>query len=343
VLVIERETGTGRITSSRNSGVIHAGIYYPAGSLKARTCTRGRTMLYERAAERGIAHRKTTKLIVAVDDTEITALEKIQARAEAAGVTLTMLDRGALKSREPKLRGVAALHSPESGVIDVHGVVDTFRAEARAHDADLALATWAVGLSASHDHLVVDTENARGERLSIRAPWVVNAAGLDADRIAALAGLDVDALGYRLHPCKGDYFALATAAPRPETALVYPVPDGPGLGIHLTVDLGGRCIAGPDATFVDSREDYAVDESKAEAFAESVARYLPGVATAHLTPDYSGIRPRLAGPGEKFRDFVIEEASAHGAPGLVNLIGIESPGLTASPAIAEHVAAIIDG
>lgn len=343
VLVVERETGTGRITSSRNSGVIHAGIYYPAGSLKARTCTRGRQLLYERAARLDIAHHKTGKLIVAVEEAEISTLEQIQERASDAGVALSLLDADALSTREPKLRGVAALHSPESGVIDVHGVVDSFRAEARAHDADIALATRVTGISAEGDHLVVDTDNARGERLAVRAPWVVNAAGLDADRVAALAGLDVDDLGYRLHPCKGDYFALAASAPRPETALVYPVPHGPGLGIHLTVDLGGRCIAGPDATFVERRDDYAVDESKAEAFAASVARYLPGVTTAHLTPDYAGIRPRLAGPGEPFRDFVIEEASAHGAPGLVNLIGIESPGLTASPAIAEEVVAIVDG
>ncbi len=190
---------------------------------------------------------------------------------------------------------------------------------------------------------MVDTDDARGERLSIRAPWVINAAGLDADRVAGFAGLDVDALGYRLHPCKGDYFALAASAPKPETALVYPVPNGPGLGIHLTVDLGGRCIAGPDATFVDTRDDYAVDEDKADAFAASVARYLPSIETSHLTPDYAGIRPRLAGPGEPFRDFVIEEASPHGVPGLINLIGIESPGLTASPAIAERVAAIVAG
>ncbi len=341
VLVLERESGTGRITSSRNSGVIHAGIYYPPDSLKAVTCVRGRQLIYARAERLSIAHRKSGKLIVATNETEIEGLERIDARARAAGVTLETLDQAQLKAREPLLSGVGALLSPESGIIDAHGLVDSFRAEARAHDADVALSTWAVGIAPKGNHLVVDTDNARAERLSIRARWVVNAAGLEADRVAALAGLDVDVLGYRLHPCKGDYFALAAAAPRPETALVYPVPNGPGLGIHLTVDLGGRCIAGPDATFVERRDDYGVDDAKAEAFSASVARYLPGVQAAHLSPDYAGIRPRLAGPGEPFRDFVIEEASAHGAPGLINLIGIESPGLTAAPAIAERVAALV--
>jgi len=341
VLVLEREAGPGRITSSRNSGVIHAGIYYPPGSMKAEACVEGRDLIYARAKARGIGHRRTGKLIVAVDESELASLETIRARASAAGVDLEMLDGPALSAREPNLRGVAALWSAESGVVDAHELIESFRAEARAHDADLAFQTWAVGLAPSANGLVVETENARGERMDVHASWVINAAGLDADRVASLAGLDVDALGYRLHPCKGEYFALGPDAPRTETALVYPVHSGAGLGIHLTVDLGGRCMAGPDATFVDDVHDYDVDESKAGPFAESVARYLPGLRSEHLTPGYSGIRARLAGPGEPFRDFVVEEASLHGAPRLVNLLGIDSPGLTASPALARRVAALV--
>jgi L-2-hydroxyglutarate oxidase LhgO len=341
VVVIEREGMPGSITSSRNSGVIHAGIYYPAGSLKAQTCIEGRQLLYERAARLGIAHRKTGKLIVAVTRDEGEYLADLRERATAIGVPLALLDEKALRAREPDLRGVLALSSPESGVVDAHGLVESFRAEARDHGAEIAFRTWPTHIESERDAVRVQTDDARGERLDLRAGWVINAAGLDADRVASLAGLDVDALGYRIHPSKGDYFVLGAGAPRPKTSLVYPVPHGVGLGIHLTVDLGGRCLAGPDATFVDARDDYGVDASKAPHFAASVARYLPGVSPEHLTPDYAGIRPRLAGPDDSFRDFVIEEATPHGMPRLVNLLGIESPGLTASPAIARRVARIV--
>jgi L-2-hydroxyglutarate oxidase LhgO len=339
VWVIEAEAGPGRVTSSRNSGVVHAGIYYPPGSLKAQSCVEGRALTYDRAERLGLPHQKTGKLIVAVEAAERPGLEQIAARAEAAGVPLEWLDAEALRAREPLLRGVAALLSPESGVVDAHALVESYRAEAASHGADFVFHTRVVGLAPAGDALRVSTENDRGERLDVVARWVVNAAGLGADHVAALAGVDVDARGYRLHPCKGDYFALASSAPRPQTALVYPVPSGPGLGVHLTVDLGGRCVAGPDATFVTRRDDYAVDEQKREAFAASVARYLPSITIEHLSPDYAGIRPRLAGPGEPFRDFVLERDPE--VEGLIHLIGIESPGLTAAPDLARRVAALI--
>ncbi|RLB56916.1 MAG: FAD-dependent oxidoreductase [Deltaproteobacteria bacterium] len=341
VTVLEREGGIGRGTSSRNSGVMHGGLYYPPKSLKAATCVEGRELSYARASKWGVAHRKTGKLIVAVSEDEVPSLEAIARRAGEAGVHLEHLDGAQLRKRDPALSGVAALYSPESGIIDVHGLIESYRAEARQHGAEVVLHTRVVGIDPANDGLVVATENDRGEGEELRGRWVINAAGLDADHVAALAGLDIDALGYRLAPSKGDYFVLSSEAPRPRTALVYPVPAGPGLGVHLTIDLGGRCVAGPDATFVEDRGSYGIDENKAVAFAEAVARYLPGVRREHLTPDYAGIRPRLAGPGMPFRDFVIEEATPHGAPGLVNLLGIESPGLTAAPAIAMRVAALI--
>lgn len=341
VTLVEREAGIGRGTSSRNSGVMHAGIYYPAGSVKAATCVEGRALSYARATKWGIDHRKTGKLIIAVDDGEVPALEGIARRAADAGVILEHLDADQLHERDPQLHGVAALWSPESGIIDVHSLLESYRAEARSHGAELVLHTRVIALEPGQDGIIVATQNGRGERERLSGRWVINAAGLGADHIAALAGLDIDALGYRLAPSKGDYFALSSDAPRPRTSLVYPVPAGPGLGVHLTVDLGGRCVAGPDATFVERRDDYAIAEGKAHAFAAAVARYLPGVRAEHLTPDYAGIRPRLAGPGVPFRDFVIEEASAHGARGLINLLGIESPGLTAAPAIARRVAALV--
>ncbi|MBW2462411.1 MAG: NAD(P)/FAD-dependent oxidoreductase, partial [Deltaproteobacteria bacterium] len=327
--------------SSRNIGVMHGGLYYPPKSLKAVTCVEGRELSYARAEKWGVAHRKTGKLIVAVCEDEVPSLDAIARRASETGVHLEHLDGAQLRKRDPALSGVAALYSPESGIIDVHALLESYRAEAREHDAEVVLHTRVVGIDAANDGLVVATENDRGEGEQLRGRWVINAAGLDADHIAALGGLDIDALGYRLSPSKGDYFALSAGAPRPRTALVYPVPTGPGLGVHLTIDLGGRCVAGPDATFVEDRGSYAIDENKAVAFAEAVARYLPGVREEHLTPDYAGIRPRLAGPGVPFRDFVIEEATPHGAPGLVNVLGIESPGLTAAPAIARRVAALL--
>lgn len=343
VVVVEREPAPGRATSSRNSGVVHAGLYYPPSSLKAAACIEGRALLYERAARLDIPHRKTGKLIVATSVDEEPALAEIARRAGALSVPVVAWSAAELAAREPALRGTAALSSPESGVIDAHALVESYRAEAAAHGAHFGFHTRVVALDRAPDaRWQVRTENARGERADVTAATVVDAAGLDADRIAVLAGLDVDALGLRIHPCKGDYFALAPHAPRPSTPLVYPAPvaGAPGLGIHLTTDLGGRCLAGPDATYVDTL-DYAVDASKAARFADAVARYLPGIRPEHLTPDQSGIRPKLAGPGEPFRDFAVLDAAPHGAPGLVLLVGIESPGLTASPALARHVARLV--
>lgn len=337
VLVVERHAGPGRETSSRCSGVVHAGLYYAEGSLKARTCLEGRRRLYALCVERGVPHRRTGKLVVATDEREVAALEALlgQGLTNGAG-QLTMWSASELRRSEPNLVGVAALFSPESGVVDAHAFVAALATEAREGGAELAFGTTVTGLAPiCGGYRVVgatgDAESAVTTRL------VVNAAGLAADSVAERMGLPVEALGLRQHPCKGDYFALAPAAPRPECPLIYPVPSGPGLGVHLTTDLSGRVLAGPDATFVEAL-DYAVDDSKAEAFAAAVSRYLPGVEAAHLSPDQAGIRPRLAGPGVPSRDFALVDGDAHGLPGSVHLLGIESPGLTACLALAEHVA-----
>ncbi len=341
VVIVERHEGPGRETSSRNSGVIHAGLYYPEDSLKAATCVEGRRMLYARAEAHGIAHVKTGKLVVAVEPDEVAALGELSARGAAAGAEgLSLLDREELGRREPLLTGVAALWSPESGMVDAHALVDSYLAEARAHGAEVAWRTEVTAVDPSPTGCRVHTRSAGGDAFSISAAWVVNAAGLGADRVATMAGLDVDALGWRIHLCKGDYFTLAPSVPRPRTALVYPVPSGPGLGVHLTVDLGGRCIAGPDARYVDAI-DYDVDPSRALPFARAIARYLPHVRPADLSPDTSGIRPKLSPPGGGFRDFVLADGTPLGAPRTVHLVGIESPGLTAAGALAERVAAMI--
>ena len=251
---------------------------------------------------------------------------------------------------EPDVRAVAALHSPATGIVDAHALCLSFAAEAEAHGAAIALGREVVAIEAAAPGFRIAARNAAGERESLSAASVVSAAGLASDRVAALAGIDVDARGLRQHFCKGDYFALAPGAPLHFERLVYPVPAGagaeptssPGLGVHVTLDLGGRVRFGPDAEYVD-RLDYAVDPDKAESFARAAQRYLPALRAAWLTPDQAGIRPKLAAPGEAFRDFSIEEQSASGLPGFVHLAGIESPGLTAAPAIAQRVVALLAG
>lgn len=345
VVILERHAGAGRETSSRNSGVIHAGLYYPPGSLKSELCIRGREILVARCLAHGIPHRRTGKLIVAVDAAEACALAAIRSRAEAAGAgVLAELDGAAVRRLEPNVRAAAGLLSPASGIVDVHALMGSYLAEAERHGAVLSLRTAVRGLVRRGQAWEVETESAGGDCFRLQVLYVVNAAGLEADRIAGLAGLDVDALGFRQRLCKGDYFCIRispSAGPLTER-LVYPVPSGAGLGIHVTMDLGGRYTLGPDAEYVDAPR-YDVDPAKARCFGAAARRYLPSITDDLLAPDRSGVRPKLAGPGEAFRDFVIEEATAHGAPGLVNLLGIESPGLTASEAIGERVAELLGG
>jgi len=342
VLVVERHPGPGRETSSRNSEVIHAGLYYPEGSLKAVCCVEGRSTLYARCRALGIPYRQLGKWVVACEPADLATLEKLWRRARENGAGACELrDAADVRRAEPRVRALAGLWSPETGIVDAHALMSSYEAELAAHDGTLVFHTRIAALEHTPAGWRVETLSAQGERFSVRAHRVVNAAGLEADRVAALAGLDVDALGYRQHPCKGDYFAVAPRLGPLTQHLVYPVPVPGGLGIHVTLDLGGRFRLGPDVEYVPEPH-YAIDASKAEKFASAVRRYLPELETADLTPDFAGVRPKLQGPGEAFRDFVVEEGSRHGAPGLVNLLGIESPGLTASSALARRVAALLD-
>ncbi len=334
VLVFERHGRLGTETTSRNSGVIHAGLYYPTGSLKARACVEGRRRLYAYAEARGVAHARTGKLVVATDDAEDAALEQLRERAEANGVEeLEWRSRAWLAAEEPNLRGVRGLDVGVSGVIDAHALVSALAADAQQGGARIARGLAVDGLRREGDRWIVGVDEER-----VGARWVINAAGLAGDHIARLAGLDVADLGWELHPWKGSYFALSGSAPKPRRPLVYPLPVRGGLGIHLTRDLAGQTLAGPDAELASSRRDLAVNESRAEAFAESVGRYLPGLRAEHLRPGYVGLRPKRQVDGS-FSDFVLEERPA----GLIHLLGIESPGLTAALALASAVARLIDG
>jgi L-2-hydroxyglutarate oxidase LhgO len=342
VLIIERNANPGEETSSRNSGVIHAGLYYPADSLKSRLCTRGRRQLYARAARDRIPHRKIGKLLVATAPEEEARLHDLRQRAEQNQVPgLRWVDARELRDMEPNLRASLALFSPESGIVDAHGLLASYRAEALGHGAELCVRTRVCGIERVGDVYRVETEHCQSlERETVLARSIVNAAGLHATELAALAGLPVRQLGYIQQLCKGDYFQLSARVARMVSHLIYPLPVQAGLGVHLTFDMGGQLRAGPDTEYIPAI-DYRVDPDKAAGFCAAVSRYLPGVQPADFAPDYAGLRPKLQGPGEPFRDFVIEDAAPHGLPRFVNLLGIESPGLTASEAIGEYVLGLL--
>lgn len=342
VLVLERHARVGQETSSRNSGVIHAGLYYPTDSLKARLCVEGRELLYARAARAGIEHRKVGKLVVATSEAERVRLEELAkvALANHAG-EVRVLDATEARALEPRLQVRVALWSPETGIVDAHGLMDCYRREAKDHGADLLLCAEVAAIepTGSGYDLVLEVGASR-ERETIRAPRVVNAAGLSASRIAAMAGLPIDTLGYQQQLCKGDYFSVNRQATRGLSHLIYPLPVHAGLGVHLTLDLQGQVRAGPDTQYIDTVR-YDIDANKRAAFGAAIRHYFPHVQDEDLEPDYAGLRPKLQGPGQPFRDFVIEEGTAHGLPGFVQLLGIESPGLTASEAIARRVSALL--
>lgn len=344
VLILERETGIARGITSRNSEVIHAGIYYPAESLKARMCVEGRRRLYAWCEEKRVAHRRLGKLIVATRIEEQPVLEDLLTRARENGVErIELIDAAASAALEPEITARAALYSPDTGIVDGQGLCLSLLAEAESAGAVLALARTVEALEPRSFGWRVAVRGEGGEAEQVDAGWVVDAAGLDADRIAGLAGLPIDRLGWRQHPCKGDYFSLATRVAEVPARLIYPVPGQAGLGVHATHDLAGRVRFGPDTEYLTATNpgdqyDYSVDPAKSTLFRDAVARYWPAIRAAELVPDYAGIRPKLAGPGENFRDFVVEETSGHGAAGFVACIGIESPGLTAALALAERVA-----
>lgn len=336
VVVLEAETGIGMGSSSRNSEVIHAGIYYPQGSLKARLCVAGKAMLYAFCEERGIAHRRCGKLIVATRQAQCAALQEIRQHAEANGVDdLRMLTSAEARRLEPDLSCEAALLSPSTGIIDSHAYLLTLQGDAEARGALFAFGSPVLGVELTADGLVLEVGGAQPSTCLART--VVNCAGLAAPALAAaIRGLPASYVP-RAYYAKGNYFGLSGRAPF--SRLIYPVPEPGGLGVHLTLDLGGRARFGPDVEWVTTI-DYRVDPARAERFYDAIRAYWPALEDRALHADYAGIRPKIAGPGEPAADFRIEGPQVHGVKGLVNLFGIESPGLTAALAIADHVAAL---
>jgi L-2-hydroxyglutarate oxidase LhgO len=333
VIVLEALEAFGTETSARNSEVIHAGIYYPAGSLKARACVQGRRRLYAYCAERGIAHRRCGKLIVATTAAQVAQLEGIAAHARTNGVEeLSLLSGADARTLEPALRCEAALHSPATGIIDSHGLMLALLGDAQDHGAMLALRSPLLSARATAGGLELRVGG--DEPMAIRARTVINSAGLHAPAVAAcIEGINPASLP-RGRLCKGNYFSLTGRAPF--TRLIYPVPESAGLGVHLTLDLGGQARFGPDVEWVDAI-DYRVDPRRADGFEQAIRSYWPGLPDDALAPGYSGIRPKVGGPSDPAADFLVQDATEHGVPGLVNLFGIESPGLTSCLALADEV------
>jgi L-2-hydroxyglutarate oxidase LhgO len=330
VIILDAEDAIGTHTSSRNSEVIHAGIYYPKGSLKARTCVEGKQLLYEYCATHGVPHRRCGKLIVATNEKQLGELDGIRSKAHANGVTdVDWMAKDEVARIEPELFFMGALHSPSTGIIDSHALMLAYLGDAEAHGAMLALKS---GLERARVRNGFELHVAGSEPIHCRV--LVNSAGLRAPSVAkSIDGYPTHLVPRELY-AKGNYYSLNRK--NPFKRLIYPVPEPGGLGVHVTLDLAGQARFGPDVEWVE-RIDYDVDPRRAERFYAAIRRYWPGLPDGALAPGYAGIRPKTAGPGEPAPDFEIQGPAKHGVPGLVQLYGIESPGLTASLALARVV------
>jgi L-2-hydroxyglutarate oxidase LhgO len=370
VFILEKNQAHGGGISSRNSEVIHGGIYYPDQSLKASLCVAGNRMLYEIAAKHNIPHKKTGKLIVATEAEEVEEveeLERLYANGRKNGVpSLELITKKHITGMEPNVHAQAALHSPATGIISVHDLMNYYLSASLSRKAHIVYNTKVSQIEKESGRYRIFTHNEKGESFEFSSAVVINAAGLESDTIANMTGNN-----YQLHYCKGDYCSVSGVKPGVVQRLVYPVPVEPlpqepeapfqnatsrdwqkafnplrelgafcsgakdhiGLGVHLTMDLNGRFKLGPDATYIERKEDYNVAPEKAELFFQHAVKFLPFLKKENIHPDMAGIRPKLQGPNDDFRDFAIKEDS----PGFINLVGIESPGMTASPAIARYV------
>lgn len=332
-IVLEAADAIGTGTSSRNSEVIHAGIYYPNGSLKALFCVRGRQLLYDYCALHGVEHRRCGKLIVATNDAQLEVIHDIKGKAEANGVMdLKWLDAAECLAMEPALNTVGGYLSPSTGIIDSHGLMLAYQGDLEDAGGMIAFNSPLAGGEVTDGGINIEVGGEAG--MTIQCQTLVNCAGLGAQAAAAMIkGIPADSIPPR-YLAKGNYFTLSGKSPfsRP----IYPVPEKAGLGVHLTVDLGGQAKFGPDVEWID-KIDYVVDPSRGEKFYAAIRDYWPGLEDGALQPGYAGIRPKLQAPGEISKDFVVQDSADHGVKGLINLYGIESPGLTSSLAIAEDV------
>lgn len=337
VVVLEAENSIGNHTSSRNSEVIHAGIYYPTDSLRARMCLAGKKLLYRYCPNRGVDHKRITKVIVATADDEIPTLRKYKEQAERNGVDdLVWMSQDEVNAMEPNVIAVAGVLSPSTGIIDSHGLMLAYQGDAETKGASLVFESPVTGGEATGDGIELDVGGK--EPMQVRAQIVVNAAGLTAPAVSrSIEGIPATTIAPQ-HFCKGHYYTLAGKAPF--NRLIYPVGSGLWHGVHVTLDLAGGVRFGPDIKWLDSI-DYSFDEARAASFYEAIRHYYPALPDGSLVPGYTGIRPKITAQGEPAADFMIQGPQEHGVAGLVNLYGIESPGLTSSMAIGNHVANLL--
>ena len=341
LLILEKNDTFGEEISARNSEVIHAGIYYPQDSLKAQFCVRGKSLLYAYCQQHNIEHRAIGKLIVASHQDELNLLDEIKINATNNGVTdISFLSAENILEIEPNLQAVGALFSPSTGIINSHQLMLQFLAEIESKDGLFVPQTSVTSVSQHAEGLLINSENKSGEHYQFLTSLLINAAGLGAQALSKnIEGLSPHHTPI-LHYCKGSYFHLSGKSPFHH--LIYPVPDktGTGLGIHATIDLGGQVKFGPNTEYCDQLH-YEAEESSRPQFEKAIKRYFPSLNTTKLNPAFAGMRPKLQGPGEEFKDFVIQTEAEHGVPGLIQLFGIESPGLTSCLAIGEEVARLI--
>ncbi len=345
VVLLEQHSKFGQETSSRNSEVIHSGIYYPTGSLKAKLCVEGNQRLYQFCREWEIPHQRIGKLIIARDETEIPALDSILAQGRENGVSdLELLDGDRIAELEPNITAVAAIHSPSTGIVDSHQLMLRLEWLALEQGAIIAYNHEVIGVKSKDNGYVVTYRNPTGQLESIHCRWLINCAGLKSDQIFSYLGVNLDGIGYRIYPCKGEYFSVSNSKSALVSRLIYPTPlkELKGLGIHATKTLDGRLRFGPNAFYVETL-DYDVNDDHTQEFYTAVSTYMPFLKYSDFQPDMAGIRPKLQAPGDPIRDFIVCHEVERGFEGLINLIGIESPGLTSSLTLAEMVRDLITG
>lgn len=346
VYVLERNASFGQEASSRNSEVIHAGIYYPKDSLKAKACVEGSRLTYEICQNNKISYKKLGKLIVACGEGEIKRLEQLLVNGQKNGVFgLKIIDRAEVKHIEPNIRAQAALYSPSTGIVDSHSLMQYFFQQAKTQGAEFVFQTEASRIKKQNGGYEVEVRDADGTDFCFFTRVLINCAGLNSDLITESVGIDIKKEDYKLKPCKGEYFRVGSNKSRLVKHLIYPEPDEKevSLGIHATPDLGEGLRLGPDAQYLEREAiDYNIDDTKKEEFCRAINRFLAFIKVEDLTADTSGIRAKLQGPNDPFRDFIICHEEKKGFPGLINLIGIDSPGLTSAPWIAKHVQKIVE-
>ena len=341
IVLVEKYDSFGNEASSRNSEVIHAGLYYPSDSLKAKFCLRGNRMLYDLCEQYGIPCRKTGKMVVGNLDEELEKVNSVYEQAKENGVlNLQLINESKIAKMEPNIVAKLGLFSPDTGIIDSHRLMQFYESQAESNDVTIAYMCEVISLCRENDDYTIGIKDSDGESFSLKSDIVINCAGISSDRVASMVGIDVKSAEYKIYMCKGEYYSVSNRHAGKIKRLIYPVPDEVSLGAHIVMKLDGSISLGPSADYINTI-DYDVDEKYKSEFFSNARSFLPFLEIDDLLPDMAGIRAKLQSEDGDFRDFVIKEESSKGFPGFINLIGIDSPGLTSTPAVAEYVDKIV--